>query len=82
MQKKAGKYVTESTFEKHMANIAKSFDRVDTTLESIIKELRDIKEEQKETRKDLASFASDVLRHDRRIEDLTIRVERLESKSK
>lgn len=88
-KKKTEKYVTENTFEKHMANIAKSFNRVDEsfnrvdkTLEFVIKELRDIKQEQKETRKDLVSFASDVLRHDRRIEDLMIRVEKLESKSK
>jgi phage shock protein A len=74
------KYVSESTFEKHMGNIAKSFNRVDDTLEVIIRELRDIKDEQKGTRKDLASFATDVLRHDRRIEDLTIRVEKLEAK--
>jgi len=82
VKKKAEKYVTERTFEKHMGNIAKSFTRVDNTLELIIKELHVIKQEQRETRKDLTSFASDVLRHDRRIEDLTIRVERLESKAR
>ena len=81
------KYVTEKTFENSMANIAKSFARVEESLknqnlvsEMMLKELKALHEDNKSIRGTLSGFVGDVSSHDRRIENLTIRVEKLESK--
>ena len=42
VKKTSEKYVRESTFEKHMGNIAKSFERVDAALDVHTKVLQDI----------------------------------------
>ena len=41
------KYVTEKTFEKHMQNIAKSFDLHEKVMQDILKEIRAIHEDNK-----------------------------------
>lgn len=74
------KYVTEKTFEKHMQSIARSFDRHGKVMQDILKELRQMHEDHKSSRSTLSNFVGDVSLHDRRIENLTMRVERLESK--
>ena len=90
--KTAPKYVTESTFEKHMRSIAKSFTAQAQTLEAhgkmlashgqvmglILKELKAMREDNKYTRGISTSVASDVLSHDHKIENLTVRVEKIE----
>ena len=83
------KYVTEKTFEKHMGSIARSIARIDSSLarheqvmSAILKEIRAISEENKYFRQSIGSLYSDNSSHDRKIENLTMRVERLESKIK
>ncbi len=89
--KKAGKttekYVTNKTFESSMKAIAKSFERVDKALERIdgalemmIKELRAMHEDNKQFRQSVSGLHSDGISYERRIENLTIRVEKLEAK--
>lgn len=87
VKKESGKYVTESTFEKHMASIAKSFARVEESLknqnlvtEMILKEIKAIHEGNKYFRDSISNLNTDGLSYDRKIENLTARVEKLESK--
>ena len=89
VKKTTEKYVTESTFEKHMRNIAGSFARVDASLErheevlkNILEELKNLHEDHKYIKQTLSSFTGDVSRHDYKIESLNVRVEKIESKSK
>ena len=100
------KYLTESTFEKHMRSIAHSFEaqnkilvehgeilvkhgkmlaehgevlgRYEGILELILKEIKALREDYKKTNDTLSGFVSDVSRHDRKINNLTVRVEKLE----
>jgi hypothetical protein len=81
-KKKQLKYITEPIFEKHMRSIASSFEAVNKALSGIMHELQLMKEDYKEIRKNLSGFISDVSSHDRRIENLTIRVEKLEEVAK
>lgn len=83
------KYVTEATFEKHMRSIAHSFDGLGKGLENLTKavtglaqHMNIIKEDMKDMKGTLSSFVSDVNSHERRIENLTVRVERLEEARK
>ena len=80
--KKVEKYVTEKTFEKSMLSIAKSFSRVEGALEIVIKEVRNLHEDNKYMRQTLTSVDSTVSIHDRKIDNLTMRVEKLELKVK
>lgn len=73
VKKTTEKYVTESTFEKHMRSIADA-------LGVMIKELKEIHEENKYFRASISNLNLDGLSYDRKIENLTIRVEKLESK--
>jgi hypothetical protein len=89
MVKVAGKYVTEKTFEKHMGSIAKSFGRIDSSLErhekvliEILKQLKNINEESRYFRTSISNLNIEGSSYDRRIENLTLRVERLESKER
>lgn len=86
------KYLTETTFEKHMRSIAKSFETQNKVLAShsqilsthsqvlevLLKEMKALHEDNKYARSTLSSFVGDVLSHDRKIDNLTIRVEKLE----
>ena len=90
------KYVTEKSFKKFessfeidMANIAKSFARVDESLElhnkamhEMLKEIKTIHEDNKYFRQSISNLYSDGLSHDRKISALDGRVEKLEAKSK
>ena len=78
--KKTPKYVTEKTFESSMLAIAKSFERVEGALEIIVKELRAIHEDNKYFRQSISGLNSDGISYDRKIENLTVRVEKLEAK--
>ena len=82
MKKIAEKYVTEKTFEKSMSSIAESFSQVNESLEILIKEIRTIHEDNKYFRSSISSLNIEGLSYDRKIENLTARVERLESKTK
>lgn len=81
------KFLTEAKFDKTMLSVAKSFERVDQaldrinrTLEVITKELQAIHEDHKHFRQSISSLNSDGISYDRKIENLTIRVEKLEAK--
>ncbi len=85
VKKTTEKYVTEKTFEKSMKAIAKSFGRVDASLErhekvlqEILKEIKTIHEDNKYFRQSISNLNIDGSSYDREIEDLKIRVERLE----
>jgi len=72
-----------------MTNIAKSFARVEESLknqnlitEMILKEIRQIHEDNKYFRSSISNLNIDGLSYDRKIEDLKNRVERLETKIK
>ena len=94
IKKTTGKYVTENTFEKHMRAIAKSLNALQEqataqakllgthgeAINTVIGELKNLHEDNKKMRDTLSSFISDVLMHDRKIENLTVRVEKLEVK--
>ena len=88
-KKTAGKeeHVTMSVFEKAMESIAKSFDRIDTRLashdrafESILNELKSIHDDNKHFRESFLNLNREEVIRDRNVEDLRIRVERLEKK--
>ena len=76
------KFVTEATFEKHMRSIAESFTSQGQVLEMILKELQALHNDHKDTLKTLLSFTGDVSSHDRKINNLTVRVEKIETQSK
>ncbi|MCX6752348.1 MAG: hypothetical protein NTZ87_02500 [Candidatus Nomurabacteria bacterium] len=89
IKKTIGKYVTENTFEKHMGNIANSFARVDASLEThekvlqeILKEIKAIHEDNKYFRESILSLNTDGISCDKKINNLTVRVEKLELESK
>lgn len=66
------KYVTMSAFEDAMAAIARSFQRV-------FEEFQSMRADMKEMKTGLLNFEMTLLTHDRKIEDLTVRVEKLEA---
>ena len=89
VKKTTEKYVTMSTFEKSMASIAKSFsivtdklDQHENALGLILKEIRQIHQDNTDFRKNMASLTIDGISYDKKIEGLTIRLEKLEAKSK
>lgn len=89
LKKTSEKYVKENTFEKSMRSIANSFEKVfskldnqDKVLDVILKEIKNTREDNRESRKSINNLNSDGISYERRIEDLTIRVEKLESKTK
>jgi septal ring factor EnvC (AmiA/AmiB activator) len=88
-KKTSEKYVKESTFEKSMRSIANSFEKVfskfdnqNKILELVLKEVKNSREENKESRKSISNLNIDSVSYERRIEDLTFRVEKLESRNK
>ena len=88
--------VFEKTFESSMRSIAKSFSDQNETLkihtdmfkkngevmELMLKEIKNIHEDNKYFKQNISSLNSDGLSYDRKIENLTLRVEKLESKNK
>ena len=88
IQKTTEKYVTrtmfkkfESSFETNMANIARSFERHEKVMDHILKELQQMHEENKYFRQSISGLNSDGLSYDRKIDNLTVRVEKFETKS-
>ncbi|OGI67244.1 hypothetical protein A3A05_02580 [Candidatus Nomurabacteria bacterium RIFCSPLOWO2_01_FULL_41_12] len=93
VKKTSEKYVTEKTFktkfdnfdakfERSMQAIAKSFADNAEVMALILKEIRDIHEGNKHFRESMSSLYGDVFSHDKRIDNLDVRVEKLESKVK
>jgi phage-related protein len=87
IKKTTKKYLTENkfqmfekTFEKHVRAIAKSFSDNTETMSLILKEIRNIHEDNKYFRESISGLNSNDLSYDRKIENLTVRVEKLESK--
>lgn len=74
--------VFEETFEKHMRSIAKLFATQNEVSQMILKEIRNIHEDNKYFREGISSLNSDGLSYNKKIQNLTTRVERLELKSK
>ena len=79
---KPEKYVTEKTFEKAMTGIAKTLARMDekstTSTELILREIRTLHEDNKHFRESLSEVNRTLAGHDRMIDDLDMRVEKLE----
>jgi septation ring formation regulator EzrA len=84
--------VFEKSFEKSMTSIAKSFDRIDERFEKIderfdrqdkafgllLKQMQAFTEESREHRQSMSSLMRTDVSQEKNIEDLKIRVERLE----
>lgn len=82
VKKTSPKYLTEKTFEKHMQSVAKSFADNAEVMTLILKEIRTIHEENKYFRASVSNLNIDGLSYDRKIENLTMRMEKIESKLK
>lgn len=76
------KYVTEKTFEKVMEGVAKTLANQDRILIKISNTLATIQEDNKEFRKRVYDSEMILSHHDKKIENLLVRVEKLESKVK
>ena len=66
-KKTTKKYVTESTFEKHMRSLAEAMD-------IMIRELKQIHEDNKYFRASISNLNLEGLSYDRRIENLNSRI--------
>lgn len=82
VKKTTEKYVTETIFEKHMRSIAKSFADNAEVMALILKEIKQIHEDNKYFRASISNLYSDGLSCDKKIENLNVRVEKLELKAK
>ncbi len=80
--KKAEKYVTEKTFEKVMESVAKTLSNQDKVMSHISTTLGEMKQDIKEIKTGLTTLEMAVLSHERKIENILVRVEKLESKVK
>ncbi|MEI6400070.1 MAG: hypothetical protein WCO58_00940 [bacterium] len=87
--KKEEKYVTEKVFEKHMIAIGQTlarhddiFNRIDKALETIIGEIRSVKEDTHAMRNSIRTIDTENIFRDKSTENLRVRVEKLESKVK
>jgi len=90
------KYVTMLVFEKAMASVARSFSKVDERFDKmderfdkhdgaftlILKQMHTFTEEAREHRQTMSSLMHTDIKQERIIEDLKIRVERLEMRVK
>lgn len=77
-------YVTIERFDNAMASIALSFERADNRLtqlaDAIMNQFQEIRAENREFRKTMADHAIYISRHERKIDDITERVEVIEKK--
>lgn len=94
--KKEFKYTTIVEFEKAMASVAQSFYREDKRSDEFekilnqhekafivtMKEIQAFREEMKEYRQTMSSLMHTDIKQERNVEDIKIRVERLEMKVK
>jgi hypothetical protein len=83
------KYVTMSGFEKAMVSIAHSFDKINEKLSNhdkaftlILKQMQTFTEEAREHRQTMSSLMRSDITQERIVDDLKIRVERLEMQIK
>ncbi|MFA7285444.1 MAG: hypothetical protein WC011_01165 [Candidatus Paceibacterota bacterium] len=72
----------ENNSESNMRSVAKSFERVEGVLDVILKEIKNNNEQHKEFKNSITVLNGDGISYERRIDNLTTRVEKLESKSK
>ncbi|HEY4494050.1 MAG TPA: hypothetical protein VJB95_01295 [Candidatus Paceibacterota bacterium] len=86
---KTKKYLTEhkfrifeKSFESNMRSIAKSFADNAEVMSLILKEIKNIHEDNKYFKENISSLNSDGLSYNRKIANLTTRVEKFESNSK
>ena len=86
---KKERYVTEPVFEKHMGSIARTLEKIEGKLENhdkifntMLNQMKTMQEEGKEHRLSMSSLMHTDIRHERTIDDIIIRVERLEKKVK
>lgn len=80
--KKEPKYVTETSFQKFLQTFEKKMASHDEAFSLILKEIRNIHEDNKYFRKSISNLNIDGSSYDKKIEDLKIRVERLEMQIK
>ena len=85
IKKTTEKYVTEKTFnnfetrfDASMRAVAKSFADNAEIMALILKEIRTIHEDNKYFRESIISLNSDGLSYDRRIDNLSVRVKKLQ----
>lgn len=85
---KIEKYLTISVFEKHMGSIARSFEDIDrrlnhhdTLFERMFSMIQDVQESNREIRNDIRGYMHHTVTGERRVDDLTERVEKLEHKT-
>ena len=85
MSKKTGqpRYVTEDVFERNMAAIMNSFQRIEVKFDSVITymtgEFQSIRGELKEMREELHDTNMHLSRHDRQLRNHEDRIQKLES---
>ena len=70
--------MTKDGFDGVYENMKDGFDRHGKVLEGILKEIKAIHEDNKYFRQSISSLNIDGSSYDRKIEDLTMRVEKLE----
>ena len=80
IKKKTEKLLTEAKFDKTMQSVAKSFSDQAETMGLMLKEIKNIHEDNKHFRQSISGLNNDGISYDRKIENLTIRVEKLEAK--
>lgn len=83
------KYVTMSAFEKAMGSVSRSFSKIEEKLGKhdeaftlILKQMQIFTEEAREHRQTMSSLMHSDISQERQVEDLKIRVERLETRIK
>jgi len=83
------KYATISMFERAMASIARSLGKIEEKLSNhdraftlILKQMQTFTEEAREHRQTMSSLMRTDISQERAVEDLKIRVERLETQLK
>jgi len=87
--KPAEKYLTEKSFEKAMFSIAKSFQKIDDrfgtiekTMGEMVEVMQAIQEDNREFKHRLIENDITLFGHDKKIQNLIVRVEKLEAKVK
>ena len=79
---KIEKSVSEKTFEKVMEGVAKTLSNQDKVMSHISTTLGEMKQDIKEIKTGLATLEMVVLSHEKKIENILVRVEKLEAKVK
>ncbi len=80
VKKTSDKFLTETKFEKSMQSVAKSFADQADVMQMMLKEIKTIHQDNRYFKENIVSLNSDGLSYDKKIENLTIRIEKLELK--